>query len=40
MIDDSGMGQERFVPVSAGEYVITGQAGELANCVAVLKVVE
>jgi len=40
VIDDTGSGRVEFESVSVGEYVITGQSGELANCVAILKVVE
>ena len=39
-IDDDGAGQETFVPAAAGEYVITGESGELANCITIIKAVE
>ena len=39
IIDDSGHVTEIFDVLTAGEYVITGESGELANCVAVIKAV-
>ena len=38
-IDDTGHATEIFDVLTAGEYVITGESGELANCVAVIKAV-
>ena len=38
-LDDKGKATVNFEIASVGEYVITGESGKLANCVAVIKAV-